>query len=351
MQESARWCSLVTCSLVLVACGFPRPADIGPMDSGSQSDDAMGVDAALSPQFLSCVDLPPTCGLGHGFSCCNSTVVDGGAFYRSYDKGGDGIDRDMSFPATVSAFRLDVYEVTVGRFRTFLNSGTSTRLNPPLPGSGAHPSIPGSGWDASWNTKLAANKAELGADLNCSVLGVAFPTWTDSPGQNESRPINCVTWYDAMAFCAWDGGYLPTETEWNYVAAGGDEQRAYPWSSPAGSLLLDSAHASYGCLGDNDMSTCAVTDFVEVGTKFQGKGRWGQYDLIGNVREWMLDWSAAYASECNDCANLTPTAERRQRGGDFVSKAADFDLRTGVRGSAPPADRDFNNGFRCARTP
>ena len=51
-----------------------------------------------------------------------------------------------------------------------------------------------------------------------------------------NHPRETVNWYEAIAFCAWDGGFLPTETEWHYAASGGSAQRAYPWSSPAGDL-------------------------------------------------------------------------------------------------------------------
>ncbi|AUX45468.1 uncharacterized protein SOCE26_069590 [Sorangium cellulosum] len=36
-------------------------------------------------------------------------------------------------------------------------------------------------------------------------------------------PINRLDWYMALAFCAWNGGRLATEAEWNYAASGGSE--------------------------------------------------------------------------------------------------------------------------------
>jgi hypothetical protein len=36
-----------------------------------------------------------------------------------------------------------------------------------------------------------------------------YDTWTSSPGNNELKPIVCANWYEAYAFCIWDGGFLP----------------------------------------------------------------------------------------------------------------------------------------------
>jgi formylglycine-generating enzyme required for sulfatase activity len=173
-------------------------------------------------------------------------------------------------------------------------------------------------------------------------------TWTDTPGSNETRPMNCVTWYEAMAFCAWDGGYLPTEAEWNYAAAGGDQQRAYPWSSPAASVTIDGSYASYGCLGDG-IQGCLLNDLLPVGTKPAGDGRWGQSDLGGNVSEWTLDRNAPYATPCTDCANLAPSQERMVRGGDF--EYGPDRLRTSFRDYITPSLRHPVMGIRCARAP
>lgn len=323
-------------SLALLAACNGVPHYMG-IDAGTDTGGAGGDRA-------SCVALPHTCGVTGNDDCCNSLTVSGGAYYRSYDARGDGNSGDKLAPATISTFRLDKYEVTVGRFRAFVEADRGTQLSPPAAGEGTNVHVAGSGWQGIWNQNLPLTKAGLIASVKCNPT---FQTWSDTPGGNENLAMNCVSWYAAMAFCAWDGGYLPTEAEWNYAAAGGDEQRVYAWSVPATSLTLDASYASYNCLADG-VPSCARTDFVAVGTKTAGDGRWGQSDLTGNVMEWTLDWDDRYTTPCVDCANIsTPTGERAIRGG---SASIDVGrLRTGYRSTAPPDEPNPDNGVRCAR--
>jgi sulfatase modifying factor 1 len=349
MRESVRLFEVVACVVGLAGCDYPAlPQLAGSVSDAPISDAPISdapVDAIPPPQFLSCVGLPTTCGASGTDSCCNSPALPGGSYNRSYDRAGDTGSGNSMYPATVSAFRLDKYEVTAGRFRAFVEAGMGTQASPPQPGAGAHANIGGSGWSASWNTSLVADKAALVAAVKCDSM---YQTWTDTPAANEHRPMSCIDWYEAMAFCAWDGGYLATEAEWNYAAAGGDQQRAYPWSSPASSLTLDGSYASYKCLGDGTAG-CAVTDLVAVGNKPLGDGRWGQSDLAGNVREWTLDWLASYATPCTNCANATISSYRVIRGGSYV--VAPANLRAGYRSNAPPTGRSSGIGVRCARPP
>ena len=62
-------------------------------------------------------------------------------------------------------------------------------------------------------------------DTNHLKCYPGYQTWLDTPGTptEEDYPINCIDWYEAFAFCIWDGGYLPTEAEWGYAAAGGQQ--------------------------------------------------------------------------------------------------------------------------------
>jgi len=246
----------------------------------------------------------------------------------------------------VSDFRLDKYEVTVGRFRVFVTTGQGTQLSPPTGGAGARAGIAASAWDESWKGSLASDTGALKAAIKCDPM---YQTWTDDPEGNENRPMNCLSWFEAMAFCVWDGGFLPTEAEWNYAATGGDQQLAYPWSNATNSL--DPMHASYyegsDCVGDG-MTGCAVTDLVPVGTKPAGDGLWLQSDLAGNVWEWTLDWQAPYSLSCNNCANTAAAEYRIFRGGGFAYGATY--LRTGYRGYTTPTYRNSFIGVRCART-
>lgn len=300
--------------------------------------------------FPSCAGLAPTCGPNADEDCCSTALpIPGGTFYRSYDVAADGMYPSTSYPATVSAFQLDRFEVTVGRFRKFIESGGGTRARPLFVGAGAR-RLNGAdgqgGWDASWNASLAADTNALAAALKCDG---SFQTWTDAPGANEELPINCVTWYEAFAFCAWDGGFLPTEAEWNFAAAGGDEQRAYPWSSPASAMTIDCSYANYG--GSSfPMTACTVPGAGaprRIGSP-NGDGRWGQTDLAGNAFEWTLDWYVpSYLNPCNDCADLVAGTSRVLRGGGWDNSATN--VRAGYRLDRPPTLRHQTVGIRCAR--
>jgi formylglycine-generating enzyme required for sulfatase activity len=324
---------LALVAVLTFACG--RVGFDGGVRGDARDDVGLGDGTtADAPSPRSCMTLQANCGPGSDQSCCDSPLVTGGTFDRGYDLAIDGNYPDQSSPATISTFHLDRYEVTVGRFRNFVMAGYGTQQNPPAAGAGAHPNVANSGWDPAWSTNLHTDTAALLAALKCD------PIWTDSPGANDNRPVVCVTWFEVTAFCAWDGGFVPTETEWHYAASGGSEQRAYPWSNPPGDVTIDCNHANYaGCGGSVD----------NVGARSPaGDGRWGQADLAGNALEWVLDWNAPYVNPCSDCANLTAGGSRLARGGAIFDGIAN--LRAGSRYHAgPPTDHVGGVGFRCAR--
>lgn len=282
----------------------------------------------------SCEDLPANCGPNNNESCCASPQVEGGDFEL-----GDPSKGPTSI-ARVNAFRLDKYEVTVGRFVKFW----AAYDGPPSAGAGSHPLLTETGWNVAWNDLIAADGAQLldGDATYCT-------TNDKTTGRGDTRlPMNCLSWYEAFAFCAWDGGRLPTEAEWEFAAAGGAEARTYPW----GNTEPTSSLAVYDCLGDgSEAGQCAITDVLRVGSKPAGAGRFTHLDLAGSMTEWVLDTYGPYPETCDNCAYLDVSAQPAQgsglRGGDWTS----FPISLETKGR-PSWDRHFrfnSVGFRCAR--
>ena len=249
---------------------------------------------------------------------------------------------DPKYVATVSDVRLDKYEVSVGRFRAFVDAwiagwrpsaqaGRHRHLNS---GSGLNGGTE-PGWSIAWSASLGVTKAAWDLNLSCDAVA---QTWTSAPGSNEKRPVKCVTWYEAYAFCIWDDGFLPSEAEWNYTASGGSEQRVYPWSVPATSITIANSYW-YAIAPDVDTFTP------------KGDGRWGQTALAGGAADWVLDWyvSPYAAGSCVDCANLTATTLRAYRSISFGTDVSY--LLTSRRANDVPGRRYRDFGARCARIP
>jgi formylglycine-generating enzyme required for sulfatase activity len=296
-----------------------EPVDSQPSDTGVDS----------GPKLPSCVALQgTTCGT-QKHDCCSTLPVPGGTFNRS---------NDPAFPAGVADFRLDEFEVTVGRFRAFVNAYPGSK---PSADAGARDNIKGSGWDPAWDSNLPADQAALKAQLACNFMRTyEHDASLLDAGQNENNPINCVTWYVAFAFCVWDGGHLPTEAEWNIAAAAGTEQRIRAW----GNGPFESAKGTFGPSGPD-----------LVGSKSPGgDGKYGHADLIGNMSEWTLDNNVAYTNPCLNCATIDAglTAPRVRRGGDWEFGGTDPDaasLNTISRGFGTiPTDARHDLGIRCA---
>lgn len=304
-----------------------------------------GGSCAAPPPKQSCngaIGAKKDCGGTNGKTdCCESRAIVGGKFFRNYDGQKDGFipHDDKSYPATVSDFSLDTFEVTVGRFRAFVDAGMGTQAKAPAAGSGAHPKIKATGWDALWSSRLEADTAALASALECGTLNDEPVTWTKKAGDNERRPLLCASWYEAFAFCAWDGGRLPTNTELNYAASGGSEQRLYPW----GNAPYTDAHG-FQCHGD-----CKASDFAVVGSHPLGKGKWGHLDLAGSVSEWVFDSAVFPGPSGIDPADTKDTLSRYTRGGGYIS-IPQLEMIAAAEKQRFAVDR-IGIGFRCARDP
>jgi formylglycine-generating enzyme required for sulfatase activity len=148
--------------------------------------------------------------------------------------------------------------------------------------------------------------------------GAERPPHWPAPGDH---PVTFVDWHDAAAFCAWAGGRLPTEAEWEKAARGTDGRR-FPWG--------DEEDASRAAIG----SGLKWGGTSSVGAHPSGASPYGLEDMAGNVWEWT-------STETGD-------GERILRGGSYASPGLPW-ARCAMRSWSRPERRQAHVGLRVAR--
>jgi len=117
------------------------------------------------------------------------------------------------------------------------------------------------------------------------------PGWTDL-----EQPMAGITWYEARSYCeSWAKGGLPTEAEWEYAARAGSIATRYAdldsiawYADNSGGRRLDSKDADRGT---NKYESILQQNGNRIHTVRQKQpNRWGLYDMLGNVWEWVADW-------------------------------------------------------------
>ena len=155
------------------------------------------------------------------------------------------------------------------------------------------------------------------------------------------HPMNCVKLAGAQEYCAWVGGRLPTEDEWQYAATHDGYQALetiYPWGNESPTHCV---HTAYGSKDDKLCNGTQVIDWNDmvgtapVGTYSAGNSPLGLMDMSGSVWEWT---ESIYNSE---------SGKYVVKGGSW--NYSELGIPVSFRALWDPNNGSESNGFRCIK--
>jgi iron(II)-dependent oxidoreductase len=194
----------------------------------------------------------------------------------------------------------------------------------------------------------------------------AFFAYTRDPNTGRTVGMNGVTWKEATIFCAYLGGQLPTEAEWEYAARGAAGYR-FPWgdhkhcADRSGSVTLGgwAERDAWGLVVDKkklpiddagwEGVDCSHSDLPNSSSAYRLED--SELELMaGGMWEWVADYYEEdyYERGPNRDPQGPATGTKRvQRGGGWMSDLI-WDFRAAGRASLDPELRLPDVGIRCA---
>ena len=162
-------------------------------------------------------------------------------------------------------------------------------------------------------------------------------------------PVTGVAWQDAVDYCSWAGGRIPTEAEWEY-ASKGKNAFIYPWGNEFDGNFLNFCDTN--C--DESWADEGIDDGYQEGApvgSFPDGASWvGALDMAGNVWEWTWDWCSVYSADPQTNPRGPENGNCKIiRGGAWASPQAGVRTTYRMIGTSEiaPGIRHPNIGFRC----
>jgi serine/threonine protein kinase len=183
-----------------------------------------------------------------------------------------------------------------------------------------------------------------------------------NPGWAQRRlPMDNISWTESKAYCTWTGGRLPTEAEWEYAARAGSPESRY---GPVDEVAWYNYNSGNQPIDFNTVPPGQYQQRIEqngnrphmVATK--RPNAWGLYDMLGNLNEWVTDWSSETCYKGNwgggTCYSESPEVDPKGpetsrlhmwRGGNYYRTARE--ARVSLRGLGFDDKPSPRTGCRC----